>query len=65
MQSAFIFRDQVQSTVCSCEIAGKPLQGQLHPVEFPIKDPQPAPPRQALGPPLQGGDFCGINSTPI
>ena len=26
---------------------------------------QHPPPRQAPGPPLQGGDFCGINSTPI
>ena len=30
MWSAFIFQGQVQSTVCPCEIAGKPSQGQLH-----------------------------------
>ena len=31
MERAFIFQGQVQSTVCPCETAGKPLQGQSHP----------------------------------
>ena len=62
MWSAFIFHGQVQSTVCPCEIAGKPPQGHLHLCGVFIKDPHNPP--QALGPPLQGGDLCGIHSPP-
>ena len=62
MWSAFIFHGQVQSAICPCEVAGKPQQGKLHSWGVFITDPQN--PSQALGLPLQEGDFCGIHSSP-
>ena len=62
MWSAFIFRGQIQSTICPFEISGKPPQEQLHPCGVFIKEQQNPP--QAPGPPLQRGDFCSIHSPP-
>ena len=62
MWSAFIFHGQIQSTICSFEISGKPPQEQLHPCVVFIKEQQN--PAQAPGPPLLRGDVCSIHSPP-
>ena len=54
--SAFIFHEQVQSTVCPYEITGEPPQEQLHPyrafIIIDLKKPQ-----LVSGPHLQRGDL--------
>ena len=58
---AFIFHGQGQSTLCPCEIAGKPPQGQVHlPILFPRQGQKN--PQQPQGPPHQREDFCGSHS---
>ena len=57
--SAFICHGQVRSTVCPCEIAGRPPQRQPHPSGT-FKDPQNTP----QVPVHQRGGFCGVHGPP-